>query len=200
MEEDGSQHRGDSPTLFEKRVSSLESLGLVKAERLGQRLNVPTQGRRVAQTGTKPFSLMAPGSDPQPGIEPGPHWWETDVLTTRPPEHPQVHKYAFIFPCICTLTCLFDTSSNSNKLGLFFCASTADNQRCSFGCPSTLGAHPFLAAVVLQDSFIGKRELHGLVAAFASHVRVHQGRVVCRRATVSVSAFFRLNAHLILGN
>ena len=70
MEEDGSEHRGDSPTLFEKRVST----GLVKVERLGQQLNVPTQGRRVAQTGTKPFSLTAPGSDPQPGIEPGPHW------------------------------------------------------------------------------------------------------------------------------
>ena len=27
-EEDGSQHRGDSPTLFEKRVSSLKSLVL----------------------------------------------------------------------------------------------------------------------------------------------------------------------------
>ena len=71
MDENGSQHRGDSPTLFEKRVSSLESLVF---ERLGQRLNVPTQGRRVAQTGTKPFSLTAPGSDPQPIIEPGPHW------------------------------------------------------------------------------------------------------------------------------
>ena len=36
-------------------------------------LNVPTQGQRVAQTGTKPFSLTAlPGSDPQLGIEPGP--------------------------------------------------------------------------------------------------------------------------------
>ena len=47
MEEDRSQHRGNSPTLFEKRVSSLKSLvtiGLVKDERLGQRLNVPTQG------------------------------------------------------------------------------------------------------------------------------------------------------------
>ena len=47
MEEDRSQHRGDSPTLFEKRVSSLKSLvtiGLVKDERLGQRLNIPTQG------------------------------------------------------------------------------------------------------------------------------------------------------------
>ena len=28
MEEDGSQHRGDSPTLFEKCVSSLKSLVL----------------------------------------------------------------------------------------------------------------------------------------------------------------------------
>ena len=44
-------------------------IGLVKVERLGQRLNVPTQGQRVAQTGTKPFSLTALGSDPQPGIE-----------------------------------------------------------------------------------------------------------------------------------
>ena len=61
-------------------------IGLVKVERLGQRLNVPTQGRRVAQKGTKPFSLTAPGSDLQQGIEPGPHWWETDMLTTRPPE------------------------------------------------------------------------------------------------------------------
>ena len=42
---------------------------LVKIERLGQRLNVPTQGRRVAQKGTKPFSLTMPGSDPYPGIE-----------------------------------------------------------------------------------------------------------------------------------
>ena len=31
---------------------------------------------------------MVPGSDPQPGIKPGPHWWEADALTTRPPEHP----------------------------------------------------------------------------------------------------------------
>ena len=47
---------------------------LMKVERLGQWLNVPTQGRRVAQTGTQPFSLTAPGSNPQPGIEPSPHW------------------------------------------------------------------------------------------------------------------------------
>ena len=33
MEEDGSQHRGDSPTLFEKHASS--RIGLVKVERLG---------------------------------------------------------------------------------------------------------------------------------------------------------------------
>ena len=49
-------------------------IGLVKVERLGQWLNIPTQGRRVAQTGTKLFSLTAQGSDPQPGIEPRPHW------------------------------------------------------------------------------------------------------------------------------
>ena len=39
-------------------------IGLVKVERLGQRLNVPTQGGRVAQT----------GDGPQLGIEPGQHW------------------------------------------------------------------------------------------------------------------------------
>ena len=66
--EDGSQHQGDSPTLFEKRV--VPRIGLVKVERF----NVLTQGRRLAQTGTKPFSLTAPRSDPQPGIEPEPHW------------------------------------------------------------------------------------------------------------------------------
>ena len=77
MEEDRSQHRGDSPTLFEKRMSSFKvpCIGLVKVERLGQWLNVPTQGRRVAQTGDeRPFSLTVPGSDPQLGIEPRPHW------------------------------------------------------------------------------------------------------------------------------
>ena len=36
---------------------------LVKVERLGQRLNVPTQGRRVAQTGTRPFSLTTQGCE-----------------------------------------------------------------------------------------------------------------------------------------
>ena len=56
-------------------------IGLVEVGRLGQRLNVPTQGRRVAQTGDeRPSSLTAPGSDPQPGIEPRPHWWEADTL------------------------------------------------------------------------------------------------------------------------
>ena len=62
-------------------------IGLVKVERLSQRLNVPTQGRREAETGTKPFSLTALGSDPLPGIEHGPHWWEADVLTIRPPKY-----------------------------------------------------------------------------------------------------------------
>ena len=28
----------------------------------------------------------------QLGIEPGPHWWEADVLTTRPPEHPLFYE------------------------------------------------------------------------------------------------------------
>ena len=77
MDEDGSQHRGDSPTLFEKRVFfKVPHIGLVKVERLGQWLNVPcTQGQRVAQTrDERPFSLTALGSDPQLGIEPGPHW------------------------------------------------------------------------------------------------------------------------------
>ena len=50
MEEDGSQHREDSPTLFEKRSQK------VNVETLGQR-------RRVAQTEKKPFSLTTPGSD-----------------------------------------------------------------------------------------------------------------------------------------
>ena len=92
MEDDGSQRRGDSRIPFEKHVSSVKvpRTGLVKIERLGQCLNVPTQGRRVAQTGTTPFSLMALGSDPQSGIEPRPHWWETDALTTWPPEHPHL--------------------------------------------------------------------------------------------------------------
>ena len=68
-------------------------IGLLKVERLGQRLNVPTQGRRVAQTrDERPFSLTAPGSDPQPRIEPRPHWWEANVLTTRPPEHRDTSK------------------------------------------------------------------------------------------------------------
>ena len=90
MEEDESQYRGRLPYSFREECEffKVPRIGSVKVERLGQRLNVPTQGRRVVQTGTKPFSLTAPGSDPQPGIEPRPHWWETDVLTARPPEHP----------------------------------------------------------------------------------------------------------------
>ena len=62
MEDDGSQHRGDSPTLSEKHVSSLNWVS-------------EGQGQRVTQTGDeRPFSLTAPGSDSQRGIEPGPHW------------------------------------------------------------------------------------------------------------------------------
>ena len=32
-------------------------------------------------------SLQHQGSDPYAVIEPGPQWWETDRLTSRPPEH-----------------------------------------------------------------------------------------------------------------
>ena len=83
---------GRFPTLFREACEffKVPRIGLVKDERLGQRLNVATQGRREAQTGTKTFSLTTPGSDSQPGIEPGPRWRaETDVLTTQPDEHPQ---------------------------------------------------------------------------------------------------------------
>ena len=52
-------------------------IGLVKVRRLGQ-------GQRVAQAGDKRhFSLTAPGSDPQPGIEPGPYWCEANVMSTK---------------------------------------------------------------------------------------------------------------------
>ena len=72
-------------------------MGLVKDERLGQWLSVPTQGRREAQTGTKPFSLTMPGSDPQSGIDLGPHWRAEDVLTTQPDEHLQAQVLSSSF-------------------------------------------------------------------------------------------------------
>ena len=87
----GRQRLGDSPTLFEKCCGffKVPCIGLAEVGRLGQRLNILTQGRRVARTrDERPFSLTVLGSDPQPGIEPGPHWREADVLTTQPPEHP----------------------------------------------------------------------------------------------------------------
>ena len=60
-------------------------------ERLDQRLNLPTQGQTVARTGTNPFSLTAPGSDPRyqiPSRESNPgRIGERPTLTTRPPEH-----------------------------------------------------------------------------------------------------------------
>ena len=62
------------PLLFSCEFSKVPCIRLVKVERLGQQLNVPTQGWRVAQTGAKPFSLTAPGSDPQLGIKPESHW------------------------------------------------------------------------------------------------------------------------------
>ena len=102
----GRQHRGDSPTLFEKCCGffKVPRIGLAEVGRLGQRLNVPTQG----QTGDeRPFSLTAPGSNPQPGIEPGPHWWEADARTTRPPEHP--------------LTCYFCRLRFAHRLLWMYC-------------------------------------------------------------------------------
>ena len=52
-------------------------IGLVEVGRLGQ-------GQRVAQTGDKRhFSLTAPGSDPQPGIEPRPYWCEANVMSKK---------------------------------------------------------------------------------------------------------------------
>ena len=55
------------PLLFSRSAvgSKVPRIGLVEVGRLGQLLNVPTQGRSVAQTGDeRPFSLIAPGPDP----------------------------------------------------------------------------------------------------------------------------------------
>ena len=60
------------PEAFQFFKDSL--IGLEKVERLSQQLNVPTQEHRGAQTRKRPFSLITPGSDPQPGIELGQHW------------------------------------------------------------------------------------------------------------------------------
>ena len=68
---------GDFPILFKKcfGIFKVPHIGLVEVGRLGQRFNVPTPGRRVAQTGDERlFSLTAPGSDTQPGIECRRHW------------------------------------------------------------------------------------------------------------------------------
>ena len=74
------------PLLFSRSaVASLVlCIGLVKVDRLGQRLNIPTQGQTVtALTGDeRPFSRTVLGSDPQLGIGTRPHWWETDTLPT----------------------------------------------------------------------------------------------------------------------
>ena len=61
----GLQHWGGSPTLLREVLWDLKvtRIGLVEVGRLGQWLNVPTQGRRVAQTGdVRPFSLTVLGS------------------------------------------------------------------------------------------------------------------------------------------
>ena len=57
----GLQHRGDSPTLFEKccGIFKVPCIGLVEVGRLGQWLNIPTQGHRIVQIGdVRPFSLV----------------------------------------------------------------------------------------------------------------------------------------------
>ena len=79
-------HRRDFPTLFDFKVPRI---GLVNVGRLGQRLNVSTQGRRVAQTGDerRHFSLTAPGSDPQPGIRTQATLVRGRHATNRSPEH-----------------------------------------------------------------------------------------------------------------
>ena len=64
------------PLLFLRSAvgSKVPCVGLVEVARLGQWLNVPTQGWRV------PFSLTVLG------IEPGLHWWEADAMN-QPTEH-----------------------------------------------------------------------------------------------------------------
>ena len=74
---------GRFPYSFKKCCGSFKvpCIGLVEVGRLGQQREVPIQGQRIAQTrDVRPFSLMAPGSDPQPGIEPRPHWCEGNKL------------------------------------------------------------------------------------------------------------------------
>ena len=54
-------------------------------------INLEHVRQRVVQTRTKPFSLTGPGSDPQPGIKPGPHWWEADTLPSNHLNTPTTH-------------------------------------------------------------------------------------------------------------
>ena len=53
---------GEIPLLF-----SRSAVGSLKSPVLGGRMEIQTGDER-------PFSLTAPGSDPQLGIEPRPHW------------------------------------------------------------------------------------------------------------------------------
>ena len=75
-----SMGRGDSlhfarSTCWDSIVK-VSRIGLADVWRLGQWLNVPTQGQRVAHetVDERPFSLTTPG------IEPGPPWWEVVAL------------------------------------------------------------------------------------------------------------------------
>ena len=75
---------GEIPLLFSRSaVGSLKS-PVLGQQRLRDQVNGLTSPPkdRVAQIGhERPFSLYtSQGSDPQPGIEPRPHWRETDML------------------------------------------------------------------------------------------------------------------------
>ena len=88
------------------RISSVGSLWL------GQQLDVPTQGRRVAQTGTKPISLPALGSDLHPRIEPGLHWWANHSATWTPIMVGVGINVRFLCTCVVWQCCKSSTSSD----------------------------------------------------------------------------------------
>ena len=50
---------------------------------------VPGEKPLVARTRTN--NKLNPHMTPSPGIEPGPHWWETSALTTAPSLLPCLH-------------------------------------------------------------------------------------------------------------
>ena len=99
-------------------------IGLVEVGRLGQWLNVPTQGRRVAQTGDeRPFSLTAPGTDPQPGTKPRLHWWEVDMLplghlsTLESSQGPAIQSLLLVHEANVSFYLLIFLTGNRNSSG-----------------------------------------------------------------------------------